>query len=98
MEWQLQEAKAKFSELVQKAIDEGPQTVTRHGKEVVVIVSAKDFARVAKAPGRSEGAAGFSVHSREWIWSDRRTMAARSISDVPRRHERDLGAAQRADA
>ena len=31
--WQLQDAKAKFSELVQKAIDEGPQTVTRHGKE-----------------------------------------------------------------
>ena len=29
MAWQLQEAKAKFSELVQKAIDEGPQTVTR---------------------------------------------------------------------
>ena len=43
MEWQLQEAKAKFSEVVQKAIDEGPQTVTRHGKEVVVIVSAKEF-------------------------------------------------------
>jgi antitoxin Phd len=43
MEWQLQEAKAKFSEVVQKAIDEGPQTVTRRGKEVVVIVSAKDF-------------------------------------------------------
>ncbi len=43
MEWQLQEAKAKFSEVVQKAIDEGPQTVTRRGKEVVVIVSAKEF-------------------------------------------------------
>jgi prevent-host-death family protein len=43
MEWQLQEAKAKFSEVVQKAIDEGPQTVTRRGKKVVVIVSAKEF-------------------------------------------------------
>ena len=37
MQWQLQEAKAKFSELVQKAIDEGPQTVTRHGKDAVVV-------------------------------------------------------------
>jgi antitoxin (DNA-binding transcriptional repressor) of toxin-antitoxin stability system len=35
MEWQLQQAKAKFSELVQKAIGEGPQTVTRHGKPTV---------------------------------------------------------------
>jgi prevent-host-death family protein len=31
MAWQVQEAKARFSELVQKAIEEGPQTVSRHG-------------------------------------------------------------------
>jgi antitoxin Phd len=43
MAWQLQEAKAKFSELVQKTLDEGPQTVTRHGKDVVVVVSAQEF-------------------------------------------------------
>ena len=43
MEWQLQEAKAKFSELVQKAIDEGPQTVTRRGKPSVVVLSAEQF-------------------------------------------------------
>ncbi|HSA81864.1 MAG TPA: type II toxin-antitoxin system Phd/YefM family antitoxin [Geminicoccaceae bacterium] len=43
MEWQLQRAKAKFSELVQRAIDEGPQTVTRHGKPTVVVLSAEQF-------------------------------------------------------
>jgi prevent-host-death family protein len=43
MAWQLQEAKAKFSELVQKAIDEGPQTVTRRGEPVVVVLSAEQF-------------------------------------------------------
>ena len=43
MQWQLQEAKAKFSELVQKAIDEGPQTVTRHGKPAVVVLAAEQF-------------------------------------------------------
>ena len=43
MEWQLQQAKAKFSELVQKAVDEGPQTVTRHGKPTVVVLSAEQF-------------------------------------------------------
>ena len=43
MEWQLQQAKARFSELVQKAIEEGPQTVTRHGKPTVVVLSAEQF-------------------------------------------------------
>jgi prevent-host-death family protein len=46
MAWQLQEAKAKFSELVQKAIDEGPQTVTRHGKDAVVVLSVKDYSKL----------------------------------------------------
>ena len=46
MAWQLQEAKARFSELVQKALDEGPRTVTRHGKETVVVLSVKDYAKL----------------------------------------------------
>jgi antitoxin Phd len=46
MAWQLQEAKAKLSELVQKAIDEGPQTVTRRGKPSVVILSVRDYERL----------------------------------------------------
>jgi antitoxin Phd len=48
MAWQIQEAKAKFSELVQKAIDEGPQTVTRRGKDIVVVVSAQQFELMKK--------------------------------------------------
>jgi antitoxin Phd len=46
MEWQLQEAKAKFSELVQTAIEAGPQTVTRRGKPAVVVVAADEFERM----------------------------------------------------
>ena len=46
MEWQVQDAKAKFSQLVQKAIDEGPQTVTRHGKEVAVVLSADEYRKL----------------------------------------------------
>jgi antitoxin Phd len=38
MTWQIQEAKAKFSEVLAKAQTEGPQTITRHGKEIAVIV------------------------------------------------------------
>ncbi|MBA2414895.1 MAG: type II toxin-antitoxin system prevent-host-death family antitoxin [Geodermatophilaceae bacterium] len=45
MSWQLQEAKQRFSELVRKAESEGPQVVTRNGREVVVVVSAEEFHR-----------------------------------------------------
>jgi len=48
MEWQLQTAKARFSELVQKATEEGPQTVTRRGKPAVVVVAAEEFERLTE--------------------------------------------------
>jgi prevent-host-death family protein len=41
--WQLQEAKARFSELFQKALDQGPQRVTRRGRESVVLIPADDY-------------------------------------------------------
>lgn len=41
--WQVQEAKQKFSELVDRALDEGPQVVTRHGREVVVLVEIEQY-------------------------------------------------------
>lgn len=46
MAWQLQQAKQRFSEVVRMAIDDGPQTVTRHGKAVVVILNADDYKRL----------------------------------------------------
>ncbi len=46
MDWQLQQAKAKFSEVVQRAIEDGPQTVTRRGKPAVVVVAAEEFERM----------------------------------------------------
>jgi prevent-host-death family protein len=49
--WQLQEAKNRFSEVVDLALEEGPQRVTRHGKEVVVIVAKADFDRRRRATG-----------------------------------------------
>jgi prevent-host-death family protein len=47
MAWQLQEAKQRFSEVVRRAIDEGPQTVTRRGEEAVVVVAAEEFRRLS---------------------------------------------------
>jgi len=45
MSWQLQEAKNRFSEVVDRALSDGPQTITRHGRPTVVIVSALEYAR-----------------------------------------------------
>jgi prevent-host-death family protein len=44
--WQLQTAKARFSEVFRRARVEGPQTVTRQGKEAVVIIPAEEFDRL----------------------------------------------------
>jgi prevent-host-death family protein len=44
--WPLQDAKARFSELVRRVKAEGPQVVTVHGREEVVIVSADEFRRL----------------------------------------------------
>ncbi len=46
-EWQLQEAKNRFSEVVNRAIEDGAQTITRHGKPVVVVVSQEEFRKLA---------------------------------------------------
>lgn len=54
--WQLQEAKSRFSELVETAMRKGAQTVTRHGKPAVVVISAEEYRRTA-APKKSLAAA-----------------------------------------
>ena len=46
--WQLQTAKARFSELFRRARSEGPQYVTRQGKEAVVVLPAEEFERLTK--------------------------------------------------
>ena len=46
--WQLQTAKARFSELFRRARDEGPQVVTRQGKEQVVVLPAEQFERLTR--------------------------------------------------
>ena len=47
--WRLEEAKARFSELVRLARESGPQRVTVHGRDAVVVLSAEDYARLAPA-------------------------------------------------
>lgn len=52
MKWQIQEAKARFSEMVERTLREGPQTVTRHGRPVAVLVSVGQYQRL-RAGGRT---------------------------------------------
>ena len=44
--WPLQDAKARFSELVRLAHSDGPQHVTLHGRDAVVVVDAAEFQRL----------------------------------------------------
>jgi antitoxin Phd len=46
MDWQVQQAKARFSELLDRTLKEGPQTVTRHGKAVAVMVPVEEYHRL----------------------------------------------------
>lgn len=44
--WKLQDAKAKFSQVVENALKVGPQYVTRRGKDAVVILSVKEYQKI----------------------------------------------------
>jgi len=48
--WSLAEAKAKLSEVVEKARTQGPQHLTRNGKDAVVVVSAVEWERRTNTP------------------------------------------------
>jgi prevent-host-death family protein len=52
--WRLQDAKAKFSEVVRQARQRGPQRVTLHGRDAVVVVRAEDFDRMRRPVSGSD--------------------------------------------
>ena len=54
--WQVQEAKARFSELMRGADQAGPQTITVRGHRAAVLLSAKDYDRLR---GRKPSLAAF---------------------------------------
>ena len=49
--WTVAEAKARFSEIIDKATAEGPQAVTRRGRKAVVIVDAEEWERKTRRSG-----------------------------------------------
>jgi len=46
--WQLQDAKSKFSQLVDSAMHNTPQIVTKHGNNAVVILSFEEYKKITK--------------------------------------------------
>ena len=44
--WQLQDAKNKFSQVVDEALKQGPQIITKHGIETAVVVSYEEYRKM----------------------------------------------------
>jgi prevent-host-death family protein len=69
-QWQMQQAKAKFAEVIRRATDEGPQVVTYRGSEAAVVLSIKEYQRLnAARPNFAE----FLLGGPKW---DDKTIAA----------------------
>lgn len=49
--WQLQDAKNRLSEVVEKAVQTGPQRISKRGKEAAVVLSARDYDRLRRGKG-----------------------------------------------
>lgn len=80
--WLLQDAKARFSELVRKVRSEGPQHVTVHGRDEVVVIAAEEFRRLkGSATGQALiEAMQASPHRDIDIAPRRGTMPVRDVS------------------
>lgn len=61
--WQLQAAKAQFSEVFRRARERIPQVVTRQGKEAVVILAIEEFERLTKRARQPKSLSKFFAES-----------------------------------
>lgn len=80
--WQMQDAKAKFAEVVKRAASEGPQLVTYRGADTAVVLSIREYLRLnSNRPDFSE----FLINGPKW---DDRTIAR--INDRAKDVGRDI--------
>ncbi len=75
--WSVAEAKAKLSEVIERARTEGPQHVTRNGKDAVVVVSAETWAERTGPTGPSLVEALLDPKARVLSDEDAETLFAR---------------------
>ena len=52
--WALQDAKNRFSEVVEDALRKGPQWITRRGQDAVVVLAARDYRKMKRTKGSLE--------------------------------------------
>lgn len=78
--WTLQDAKNRFSAVVDAALSGTPQEVTRRGRPAVVVVSAAEYRRLVA--GATEGRASFTAHLLDFPGEDieRATAATRDVT------------------
>jgi prevent-host-death family protein len=50
-EWGIADAKARFSEMIERALSDGPQTITRNGRKTVIVVAADEWERRSRRKG-----------------------------------------------
>jgi prevent-host-death family protein len=62
-EWQLQEAKARFSEVFRLARESGPQRVTKHGRTAVVVLPEEEYERLSGPRARHGSLVEFFANS-----------------------------------
>jgi len=80
--WQVQEAKARFSELLNAAINKGPQTVSRRGVETAVLVPIQEWNRLQEAarPGLKSLLLASEGRVEGWV-PQRRKLKRRALPD-----------------
>ena len=50
--WQIQDAKNKLSEVIARALKQGPQLITKHGEKTVVVISYAEYENLRKSQGK----------------------------------------------
>jgi len=78
--WQVQEAKNRFSEMIELALTQGPQVITRHGRAVVRVVSASQTNDTATVAGVADGFAKYLLKAPRLDGLQLPTRRSRKIS------------------
>ena len=80
--WALQDAKGRFSEVVERARRDGPQTVTKRGQAAVVVVAVEQFRALTRRDSREDLVNFFGrspLQDLNPLWLDRNRDAGREL-------------------
>lgn len=80
--WLVQDAKARFSELLRAAEDDGPQMVTSRGREAAVVLSMAEWTRLSEPQAKPEHDPLLAEHPRgDFDWPERGWLRLRMTAD-----------------